>query len=80
MNKVNYNKLMEQELSKPGTGDKRLLLHACCAPCSSHVLMLLKEQIKICVYYYNPNIVDREEYDHRSKELARLIEELRKEY
>ena len=80
MNKENYNKLMEEEFSKPDTKDKLLLLHACCAPCSSHVLMLLKEQIRLRVYYYNPNIVDREEYEHRSSELKRLIEAVKGEY
>ena len=59
-------------------GDRpRLLLHACCAPCSSYVLEYLSQYFDITVLFYNPNIFPASEYDFRSKELARLIGEMR---
>ena len=53
-----------------------LLLHSCCAPCSSYVLEYLSQYFRITVYYYNPNITDQEEYDRRSREQMRLIREM----
>ncbi len=53
----------------------KLLLHVCCAPCSSHVLELLEKQYDITVYFYNPNITERDEYDKRYNELQRFIKE-----
>ncbi len=50
-----------------------LLLHACCAPCSSYVLEYLSRYFSISVLYYNPNIAPKEEYDKRRAELERLI-------
>lgn len=79
MNKTNYDKACEQELSKEGTNQKTLLLHACCAPCSSAVLDRLQDKIKIVVYYYNPNIVDETEYRHRADELQRLVRHMNSE-
>ena len=58
-------------------GDRpRLLLHACCAPCSSYVLEYLSQYFEITVLFYNPNIYPASEYDFRAEELARLIEEM----
>lgn len=74
MNKVNYQKLMDEELGKPGAKEKTLMLQGCCAPCSSYVLTSLKGRIKIKILYYNPNIVDAKEYDTREAELIRLVE------
>ena len=54
----------------------RLLLHSCCAPCSSHVLTLLCEYFDITILYYNPNIYPSNEYDYRVEEQRRLIETL----
>ncbi len=54
----------------------RLLLHGCCAPCSSYVLEYLSQYFAITLFYYNPNISTREEYDHRAAEVKRLIETL----
>lgn len=51
----------------------KLLIHACCAPCSSYVLESLSDFFKITVLYYNPNISPREEYEKRTAELKRLI-------
>jgi len=53
----------------------KLLLHVCCAPCSSHVLELLNEQYDITAYFYNPNITEKEEYDKRLRELNRFVSE-----
>lgn len=53
-----------------------LILHSCCAPCSSYVLEYLSEYFNINVLYYNPNISSEEEYDLRLAEQKRLIEEM----
>lgn len=69
--KRNYQIELEKELS---AGEKRrLLLHACCAPCSSYVLEYLTSFFDITVYFYNPNITSREEYVKRFSELRRLV-------
>ncbi len=52
-----------------------LLLHACCAPCSSYCLEYLSEYFSITVFCYNPNIYPHEEYAHRVEEIKRLIAE-----
>lgn len=67
----NQIKLIEQEDIKP-----TLLLHACCAPCSSYVLEYLKNHFDITVFFYNPNISPIEEYNYRAEELKRLINEM----
>lgn len=54
---------------------KKLLLHACCAPCSSYVLEYLEEQYDITVFYYNPNITEKEEYIKRVNEINRFVSE-----
>lgn len=54
---------------------EKLLLHVCCAPCSSHVLELLSEQYDITVYFYNPNITKESEYGKRIEELKRFVSE-----
>ena len=54
----------------------RLLLHSCCAPCSSYVLEYLSQYFAITVLYYNPNIYPEEEYHKRVEEQRRLIAEL----
>lgn len=53
-----------------------LLIHACCAPCSSYVLEYLSGYFNIIVLYYNPNITNRDEYRYRLSEESRLISEL----
>lgn len=52
-----------------------LLLHACCAPCSSYVLEYLTGYFNITVFFYNPNITDKDEYEKRKQELKRFIGE-----
>lgn len=76
--KRNYQRELEQKLiafQKTETVPT-LLLHSCCAPCSSYVLEYLSNYFKITVFYYNPNITDREEYKTRVAEQKRLIEEI----
>lgn len=58
------------------SGTPRLLLHCCCAPCSSYVLEYLSRFFEITCLFYNPNISPAEEYEKRAEELRRLISEL----
>lgn len=76
--KVNYQIEMERELKRiEAQGVRpRLLLHSCCAPCSSYVLELLNRHFDITVFYYNPNIAPEEEFRYRAEEQRRLIEQL----
>ena len=78
MQKKNYGKILDDtlaELEKSGRKPK-LMLHACCAPCSSHTLLYLNGHFDITVYFCNPNIAPEEEYEYRKNELKRLIYEL----
>ncbi len=70
---MNYQKEMEQMVSRLNGEKKRLLLHSCCAPCSSHCLEVLREYFYVTVFYYNPNISWEEEYKKRVEEQKRLI-------
>ena len=76
--KINYQKKMEQVLAqlKADGRTPRLLLHSCCAPCSSYVLEYLSEFFYITDFYYNPNISPADEYRKRVNELQRLIREM----
>lgn len=78
MNKVNYQKLLDTEIAKcdKDRSKKSLLLHACCAPCSSYCLEYLKEHFKITALFYNPNIYPMDEFVFRNNELKRLICEM----
>ena len=77
-NKINYQKELEKEIRKWSELEvcPTILLHSCCAPCSSYCLEYLSKYAKITAFYYNPNITDRAEYEHRVAELQRLIEEM----
>lgn len=78
MQNINYGRLLDEklaELEKSGV-KPRLLLHACCAPCSSHTLLFLYEHFEITIYFCNPNIAPEDEYNYRKSELKRLIAEL----
>lgn len=69
----NFQKELDSILSKINTADKpKLLLHACCGPCSSYVLEYLYKYFQITVFYYNPNIYPQEEYTRRLEELKNL--------
>ncbi len=74
-NKINYQKEMEREIAKVCADGYRptLLLHACCAPCSSAVLERLYPHFRITIFFYNPNIAPEEEFIHRLEELKRLL-------
>lgn len=65
-----------EELLKAAAEKPRLLLHACCAPCSSACLEYLKEFCDITVFFYNPNMSSLAEYEKRAKELQRLSAEM----
>lgn len=80
--KRNYQKELEQQLAEFEKAGQipTLLLHSCCAPCSSYVLEYLAAHMKITVYYYNPNIFPREEYEKRVKEQDTLISKLNTKY
>lgn len=69
---VNYHRKLD-ELLKTISEPQRLLLHCCCAPCSSYVLEYLSEFFEITCFFYNPNISPQAEFDKRAMELERLI-------
>lgn len=75
MNRIDYSKLT-QEIIDRHRGDEHpptLLLHSCCAPCSSYVIEYLSEFFLITVFYYNPNIYPEEEYRFRAKQQQEFI-------
>lgn len=54
----------------------RLLLHICCAPCSTHVIQTLKKDYEVTGYFYNPNIHPKEEYRHRLEEMRGFADKI----
>lgn len=78
MSKTNYQLILDNEIKLIRSEGKRpsLLLHICCAPCSSYVLEYLAEFFDITVFFYNPNITSSEEYDYRINEALRLLREM----
>lgn len=76
--KQNYQLMLDKtlELTQHSGTRPRLLLHACCAPCSSYVLEYLVTYFDITLFFYNPNIAPRSEHDFRASELCRLIKEM----
>ena len=75
MNKINYQKELDRVIEKiTGEGKvPKLLLHVCCAPCSSYCLEYLSKYFDITVYFYNPNISIADEYNYRLSEEKRLV-------
>lgn len=73
--KINYQRKLD-ELLNTLEGTPKLLLHSCCAPCSSYCLEYLSRYFSITDLYYNPNISPKEEFDKRAEEQRRLIAEL----
>ena len=73
--KQNYSNLCEEILNSI-KDKKKLLLHSCCAPCSSYVISYLTNYFDITILYYNPNIYPYEEYLKRKNEQIKLIKEL----
>ena len=82
MNKINFNSQMEEIISKLDKSGvkKSLLLHSCCAPCSSSCIERLKDYFNLTIYFYNPNMDSEEEYLLRLKEQVRLCELLNIDY
>lgn len=78
MNVINYDKEMKKiaEAEKKQKRFPTLLLHSCCAPCSSACIERLKDYFDITVYYYNPNIDTAEEYRLRAEEQERFCKEV----
>lgn len=78
MNQINYQRQLDEILK--GLAERQevpsLLMHSCCAPCSSYCLSYLAEYFSITVFYYNPNISPETEYQKRVEEQMRLIREL----
>lgn len=82
MNKINYQKELDKVINRLEQQGRvpRLLLHSCCAPCSSYVLEYLSRYFEITVFYYNPNIYPPEEFGKRVEEQKRLIAQLPAEH
>lgn len=74
---MNYDLLMEEEIKNIEKDEPTLLLHACCAPCSSAVLERLGNIFKITILYYNPNITDEVEYQKRLEEIHKFTAEFK---
>ena len=75
MNKLNFQALTDREIEKLKGRKASLLLHACCAPCSTASLEYLVEYFDITLFFYNPNISSEEEFWKRLSELKRFTEE-----
>lgn len=78
MNRINYSIETEKIIEKNKREQKlpSLLLHGCCAPCSSACLEYLNSYFDITLFYYNPNISPKQEFDKRFSEAKRLIKEM----
>lgn len=74
-NRINYERVMEETITALERDGQRpqLLLHACCAPCSSATLERLADHFDVTILYYNPNIAPPEEYHRREAELERFV-------
>lgn len=79
MNKINYQKELDKIIQQLEREDitPSLLLHSCCAPCSSYVLEYLSQYFSVTVFYHNPNISKKEEHEKRKAEQIRLIGEMK---
>ena len=75
--KQNYQLILDNEIKKIQRGSSRptLLMHACCAPCSSYVIEYLSSIFDMTMYFYNPNISPESEFTFRGSELERFISE-----
>ncbi|MCD7827161.1 MAG: epoxyqueuosine reductase QueH [Clostridiales bacterium] len=79
MQRINYQLLLDKTIEDILKSGERpsLLLHACCAPCSSYVLEYLSSVFNITLFYYNPNISPESEYEFRVREVQRLLDEMK---
>lgn len=73
---LELDKIINSISNAPVDTPPRLLIHSCCAPCSSYVLEYLSDYFVITVFYYNPNIFPEEEYVRRAKEQEHLIDSM----
>lgn len=73
---INYQKQLDAIISQLGDEVPTLLIHSCCAPCSSYCLEYLSRYFRITVLYYNPNISPEEEFIKRAEEQRRLVSEM----
>lgn len=82
MNITNYQKKLDEILCNLQKKEEipTLLLHSCCAPCSSYVLEYLSNYFYITIFYYNPNIAPKEEYERRVEEQKKFISQLPVKY
>lgn len=76
MDKINYQKRLDKLIEGLGGETPTLLMHSCCAPCSSYCIEYLSRYFRITLLYYNPNISPAEEFAKRSAELKRLVREI----
>ena len=76
---MNYELMMQEQINNAKEGSK-LLLHACCGPCSSTCLERLGNYFDISILYYNPNITDKSEYDKRVEEIKKFIGSFKTKY
>lgn len=76
---MNYQLVLDETLKNLRCTPK-LLLHACCAPCSSYCIEYLSNYFEITIFYYNPNIDTKDEFDYRYSELERFIKEFKTKY
>lgn len=76
MNKINYQIELDKIIDSIQGDTPSLMLHSCCAPCSSYTLEYLSKYFNITVFYYNPNISPKSEFDKRLMEQERLINSL----
>lgn len=83
MNNINYQKELDKLLEKVIIRENnipRLLLHGCCAPCSSYCILYLSKYFDVTVLFYNPNINTDAEYRKRAEELKKLIKQMEFEH
>ena len=76
---MNYQLVLDETIKNLNSVPK-LLLHACCAPCSSYCLEYLSDYFEITVYFYNPNMDSKEEYDKRLQELEKFTSKFKTKY
>lgn len=76
---MNYDLVMQEQINNTKSGAS-LLLHACCAPCSSAVIERLGSIFAITILFYNPNITDEDEYNKRLLELKNFVSKIKTKY
>ena len=75
MDKINYDNIFNKTVTAFNGEKKKLLLHSCCAPCSTSVLERVVKYFDVTVFYFNPNITESEEYYLRLNEQKRFLKE-----